>query len=51
MKETISTLALATNMDANATKKLLVISGIGVREYYRNLGYKNDGVYVSKNLG
>ena len=32
-------------------KKLLVISGIGVREYYRNLGYKNDGVYVSKNLG
>ena len=31
-------------------KKLLVISGIGVREYYRNLGYKNDGVYVSKRL-
>ncbi|MBI4139727.1 tRNA uridine(34) 5-carboxymethylaminomethyl modification radical SAM/GNAT enzyme Elp3 [Candidatus Woesearchaeota archaeon] len=29
-------------------KKLLVISGIGVKEYYRNLGYKNDGVYVSK---
>ena len=31
-------------------KKLLVISGIGVKEYYRNLGYKNDGVYVSKVL-
>ncbi len=31
-------------------RKLLVISGIGVREYYRNLGYKNDGVYVSKKL-
>ena len=31
-------------------KKLLVISGVGVREYYRNLGYKNDGVYVSKVL-
>ena len=31
-------------------KKLLVISGIGVKEYYRNLGYKNDGVYVSKRL-
>jgi len=31
-------------------KKLLVISGIGVREYYRSLGYKNDGIYVSKLL-
>jgi len=31
-------------------KKLLVISGIGVREYYRTIGYKNDGVYVSKKL-
>ncbi len=32
-------------------QKLLVISGIGVKEYYRNLGYKKDGVYVSKLLG
>jgi elongator complex protein 3 len=31
-------------------KKLLVISGIGVKEYYKNLGYKKDGVYVSKIL-
>jgi elongator complex protein 3 len=31
-------------------KKVTVISGIGVREYYRGLGYKNDGVYVSKIL-
>ncbi|MEK6907079.1 MAG: tRNA uridine(34) 5-carboxymethylaminomethyl modification radical SAM/GNAT enzyme Elp3, partial [Nanoarchaeota archaeon] len=31
-------------------KKLLVISGVGVREYYRALGYKNDEVYVSKVL-
>ncbi|MBI4141575.1 tRNA uridine(34) 5-carboxymethylaminomethyl modification radical SAM/GNAT enzyme Elp3, partial [Candidatus Woesearchaeota archaeon] len=30
--------------------KMLVISGIGVREYYRKLGYKNDGVYVGKQL-
>jgi len=30
--------------------KLLVISGVGVREYYRNLGFINDGVYVSKKL-
>lgn len=31
-------------------KKLLVISGVGVKKYYKNLGYKNDGVYVSKIL-
>src|SRR3989344_2184287 len=31
-------------------KKLLVISGVGVKVYYRNLSYKNDGVYVSKVL-
>jgi len=28
--------------------KMLVISGIGVREYYKKLGYKQDGVYMSK---
>ncbi|MBI4739821.1 tRNA uridine(34) 5-carboxymethylaminomethyl modification radical SAM/GNAT enzyme Elp3 [Candidatus Woesearchaeota archaeon] len=31
-------------------KKMLVISGIGVREYYYKLGYKRDGPYVSKML-
>jgi elongator complex protein 3 len=32
-------------------KKMLVISGIGVKEYYcKKLGYKKDGVYVSKRL-
>jgi elongator complex protein 3 len=31
-------------------RKLLVISGIGVREYYHKLGYGPDGVYVSKSL-
>ncbi|MBD3230927.1 MAG: tRNA uridine(34) 5-carboxymethylaminomethyl modification radical SAM/GNAT enzyme Elp3 [Candidatus Lokiarchaeota archaeon] len=30
--------------------KILVISGIGVREYYRKFGYKKDGSYVSKYL-
>ncbi len=30
--------------------KMLVISGIGVREYYYKLGYVKDGVYVSKPL-
>lgn len=29
-------------------KKILVISGVGAREYYYKLGYKLDGVYVSK---
>ncbi|MFA5049948.1 MAG: tRNA uridine(34) 5-carboxymethylaminomethyl modification radical SAM/GNAT enzyme Elp3 [Candidatus Micrarchaeia archaeon] len=30
--------------------KLIVISGIGAREYYYKFGYKPDGPYVSKNL-
>ncbi len=30
--------------------KMVIISGIGVREYYRRFGYKKDGPYVSKNL-
>lgn len=30
--------------------KLLVLSGVGVKEYYRSLGYKKDGVYMSKRL-
>ena len=29
-------------------KKLSVISGFGARDFFRNLGYKLDGVYVSK---
>ncbi|MCD7781367.1 MAG: tRNA uridine(34) 5-carboxymethylaminomethyl modification radical SAM/GNAT enzyme Elp3 [Methanosphaera sp.] len=28
--------------------KLLIISGIGVRDYYRKLGYHRDGPYMSK---
>ena len=31
-------------------KKLSVISGVGVREYFYNLGYRLDGVYMSKLL-
>ncbi|MEM3364040.1 MAG: tRNA uridine(34) 5-carboxymethylaminomethyl modification radical SAM/GNAT enzyme Elp3 [Candidatus Micrarchaeia archaeon] len=30
--------------------KLLVISGVGVRDYYRKLGYTLDGPYMSKML-
>ena len=29
---------------------MLVISGIGVREYYRKFGYENEGPYVGKQL-
>lgn len=31
-------------------KKLLVISGIGAREYYRKLGYERDGAYMGKKI-
>ncbi len=31
-------------------KKLLVISGIGVREYYKKKGYVHDGMYMGKTL-
>ena len=32
-------------------KKMAVISGVGVRGYYRKLGYKKLGTYMIKNLG
>jgi histone acetyltransferase (RNA polymerase elongator complex component) len=28
-----------------------VLSGVGVREYYRNLGYTIEGPYAVKSLG
>lgn len=31
-------------------KKMSVISGIGVREYYKKLGYKKEGTYMVKSL-
>lgn len=31
-------------------KKIYVISGVGVREYYKNLGYKLENTYMVKNL-
>lgn len=31
-------------------KKILVLSGIGVKEYYKKFGYRKDGIYVSKKL-
>ena len=32
------------------TKKLAVISGIGARDWFYEMGYKLDGLYVSKRL-
>lgn len=37
-------------LDKAGAKKLVVISGLGVKPYYHSLGFKNDGVFVSKNL-
>jgi elongator complex protein 3 len=34
----------------NRKNKILVISGVGVREYYRKLGYVQEGPYVAKML-
>ena len=31
-------------------KKMIVISGIGARDYYRKLGYKKEGVYMVKTI-
>jgi elongator complex protein 3 len=30
--------------------KLKIISGVGVREYYKKLGYELEGTYMVKNL-
>jgi elongator complex protein 3 len=35
---------------ANKCDKVAVISGVGVREYYRKLGYELEGVYMVKKL-
>lgn len=34
----------------NKKRKMVVISGIGVRNYYRNLGYEKEGHYMVKEL-
>ncbi|HMR01651.1 MAG TPA: GNAT family N-acetyltransferase, partial [Candidatus Gracilibacteria bacterium] len=34
----------------NGYKKIAVISGIGVREYYRKLGYHLEGTYMVKKI-
>jgi len=34
----------------NKKSKMVVISGVGVREYYRKQGYEKEGPYMIKNL-
>jgi elongator complex protein 3 len=34
----------------NGKRRLLIISGVGVREYYRKLGYTQEGPYMAKQL-
>ncbi len=34
----------------NGYKKMAIISGVGVREYYEKQGYNLEGVYMVKNL-
>ncbi len=36
--------------DEHGSEKILVISGVGTRHYYRKLGYEIDGPYMSKML-
>ena len=36
--------------EEHGSEKLLVISGVGTRHYYRKLGYSLDGPYMSKQL-
>ena len=31
-------------------KRLFVLSGVGVKQYYRALGFSDDGVYLSKSV-
>jgi elongator complex protein 3 len=35
---------------SNGYKKIAVISGVGVRDYYRKLGYKTNGTYLVKKI-
>ena len=34
----------------NKKEKIIVISGVGVRPYYKKLGYKKEEVYMVKRL-
>ena len=36
--------------EEHGSEKILVISGVGTRHYYRKFGYQLDGPYMSKML-
>lgn len=36
--------------EEHGSEKMLVISGVGTRHYYRKMGYELDGPYMSKPL-
>ena len=36
--------------EEHGSEKLLVISGVGTRHYYRKMGYELDGPYMSKRI-
>jgi len=36
--------------EEHGSSKIAVISGVGTRQYYRKLGYRLDGPYMSKSL-
>lgn len=36
--------------EEHGSEKILVISGVGTRHYYRKMGYELDGPYMSKKL-
>jgi len=38
------------SLEEHRSDKILVISGVGTRHYYRKLGYELDGPYMSKKL-
>lgn len=43
---------IAEDISVNeGSKKISVIAAVGTRDYYRALGYSDDGAYVSKMLG
>jgi len=37
-------------LEEHGSVKMAVISGVGTRDYYRRLGYRLDGPYMSKEL-
>ena len=37
-------------IEEHGSKKLLVISGVGTRHYYRKMGFELDGPYMSKSI-